>query len=87
MAEESLISSLYPPPPAYYKFFTQENLDKARKYEQDGVELKDDEKHMEFLKPPQQPEGETYRSFGSVWQVSAIIFVGRGGYAEIDMSE
>lgn len=29
---EELISSLYPPPPAYYKFFTQQNLNKLEEW-------------------------------------------------------
>lgn len=62
---DPLISSLYPPPPAYYKLFTQDNLERAR----EGTL---DEKHAAFLTPPQQPEGETYRSFGNVWDVSAL---------------
>jgi mediator of RNA polymerase II transcription subunit 7 len=70
MAEESLISSLYPPPPAYYQFFTDENIDKVKQHKQHGIDLREEEKYLEFLKPPTQPDGETYRSFGNVWQVS-----------------
>lgn len=68
MAEESLISSLYPPPPAYYKYFTSENVNRAKELEASNGEIPEDAKYLEFLTPPRQPEGETYRSFGNVWQ-------------------
>lgn len=68
MTEESLISSLYPPPPAYYKYFTSENVNKVKELEASKGEIPEDAKYLEFLTPPPQPEGETYRSFGNVWQ-------------------
>jgi len=75
MAEESLISSLYPPPPPYYKFFTKENLQKFKEFNKDEIknddfEFKDDDKELNFLIPPKPPSGETYRSFGNLWNVS-----------------
>jgi mediator of RNA polymerase II transcription subunit 7 len=73
MAEESVISALYPPPPPYVKFFTPENEAKLQEYKKGNdedltkVEFKEDDKDLQFLIPPQQPEGETYRSFGEIW--------------------
>ncbi|KAH3687904.1 hypothetical protein WICPIJ_001121 [Wickerhamomyces pijperi] len=68
--EDSLISALYPPPPPFVKFFTDENIEKLEnsKKGNDTVELEDEDKVLEFLTPPTQPEGDTYRSFGNIWQ-------------------
>lgn len=69
------ISSLYPPPPPYVKFFTQENVDKLDGYLQFMVpgELDGDEQPatcaLDFLVPPPMPKSKQYRAFGSVWQV------------------
>lgn len=66
MSEEPVISSLYPPPPHYYKLFTEENIAKLRKNapqtceELEGTEL-------EYLIPPSCPSGDRYRSFGELW--------------------
>lgn len=76
MAEESLISALYPPPPPFFKFFTAENLDKLKEFKSqknEGLAFKDEDKDLEFLLPPKQPEGETYRSFGNIWNVSGVL--------------
>ncbi|CCK67816.1 mediator complex subunit MED7 KNAG_0A01270 [Huiozyma naganishii CBS 8797] len=81
MAEEPAsndISSLYPPPPPYIKFFTKENLDrlpsyleKKRSQEQGGYG--NDAEHvtseLDFLIPPPMPADDQYRAFGSTWQV------------------
>ncbi|CCH44466.1 Mediator of RNA polymerase II transcription subunit 7 [Wickerhamomyces ciferrii] len=78
MAEESLISSLYPPPPAYYKFFTNENLEQFKeiknnhKVEDDELHIPEDKKELEFLIPPRPPSGDTYRSFGNLWNVKEM---------------
>ncbi|CDR40095.1 CYFA0S04e03488g1_1 [Cyberlindnera fabianii] len=74
MSEDTLISSLYPPPPPYVKFFTSENLDKLQQLRDanpgqpdTSLSIPQEESHLEFLIPPTQPTGETYRSFGSLW--------------------
>lgn len=72
---EDLISSLYPPPPPYFKFFTQENLNKVNswKKEQDQEESSPEdprkvpEGELQFLIPPEQPSGTHYRGYGNLW--------------------
>lgn len=72
---EDLISSLYPPPPPYFKFFTQENLNKVDswKKEQDQEESSPEdprkvpEGELQFLIPPEQPSGTHYRGYGNLW--------------------
>jgi len=69
--QHGLISALYPPPPPYLKFFTSKNVEKLKELR----ETKSDEEihqqvkgtELQFLIPPTKPEGESYRSFGSVW--------------------
>lgn len=80
---EDIISSLYPPPPPYVKYFTEENLNKLEAWKngtQDDMQIDktDSERDIEekesqppgvlkFLIPPKQPSGEHYRGFGSLW--------------------
>ncbi|KAI5953476.1 MED7 [Candida jiufengensis] len=56
---EDLISSLYPPPPPYIKFFTNENLEKLKHQPPEG--------DLKFLVPPKQPQGSQYRGYGNIW--------------------
>lgn len=76
------ISSLYPPPPPYIKFFTKENLEKLPAYKkqiEDELKTTGDvsngEKEeeitcaLDFMIPPPMPKSSKYRAFGSVWQV------------------
>ncbi|CAN3357101.1 mediator of RNA polymerase II transcription subunit 7 [Diutina catenulata] len=61
---DELISSLYPPPPPFVKFFTDENLEKLAALPQsDDVPPGE----LRFLVPPKQPEGEVYRGYGNIW--------------------
>lgn len=66
------LSSVYPLPPNYYKYFTSQNLDELKKVKSfpDGEEktTKLAEAPLQFLVPPEPPT-ETYSSFGSIWQV------------------
>ncbi|CAH6722438.1 mediator of RNA polymerase II transcription subunit 7 [[Candida] jaroonii] len=60
---EDLISSLYPPPPIFYRYFTEENREK---YEQlDNTE--DLQGELKFFKPPTPPTGEYYKGYGNIW--------------------
>lgn len=70
------ISSLYPAPPPYIKFFTDENVKKLPEYmkqRSEPVETTGDEpaitNELEFLIPPKMPKSQHYRAFGSIWQV------------------
>lgn len=70
------ISSLYPAPPPYIKFFTDENVRRLPEYMQQRPVLADATKdepvitnELEFLIPPKMPKSQHYRAFGSVWQI------------------
>lgn len=76
------ISSLYPPPPPYIKFFTKENLEKLPAYKkqiEEEARADGDANHgegeeeiscaLDFMIPPPMPKSSKYRAFGSVWQV------------------
>lgn len=69
MSEEGIVSSLYPPPPPYVKFFTNENVQKVRELRESGTtdEQISEMKDLLFQVPPVQPDRPTYRSFGDVW--------------------
>lgn len=76
-ADTNEISALYPPPPPYIKFFTQENLDKLPEYIKNKKDAKSDAEEdeekpqcpLDFLIPPPLPKSSQYRAFGSVWQL------------------
>lgn len=67
--DSDMISSLYPPPPPYIQFFTDENVKKVSELKKQGKS--DDEiselKDLKFLIPPKKPDKPNYRSFGDVW--------------------
>ena len=77
------VSSLYPPPPPYVKFFTQSNLEKLPKYKEkkaasakqtapnnsDGGSEEEITCALDYLIPPPMPKNQQYRAFGSIWQV------------------
>ncbi|QHS75995.1 mediator complex subunit MED7 [Saccharomyces paradoxus] len=77
------VSSLYPPPPPYVKFFTQSNLEKLPKYKEkkvagtkqaalnssDGSDEEEITCALDYLIPPPMPKNQQYRAFGSIWQV------------------
>ncbi|KAI5970397.1 MED7 [Candida margitis] len=74
---EDLISSLYPPPPPFVKFFTAENLDKleetrkansSKVKEGDNNDTEEDlQGELKFLVPPKMPSGSQYRGYGNIW--------------------
>lgn len=66
MAEEDLISSLYPPPPKFYEYFTAENLEKLRLLESEGRDSSL-EGELKLLVPPSPPLGMHYRGYGNIW--------------------
>lgn len=61
---EDLISSLYPPPPVFYKYFTEENL---KKYEQAKDSDTPIEGELKLFSPPEKPSGTHYRGYGNIW--------------------
>lgn len=65
-ADSNDVSSLYPPPPPYLRFFTNENVLKLADNANED-DLMDSE--LSYLIPPEMPSTHQYRAFGSVWQV------------------
>lgn len=61
---EDLITSLYPPPPAYYKVFTEANAEALALCEASAGAP---EGQLQFMVPPLPPEGPSYQSFGALW--------------------
>ncbi len=66
---EGVVSSLYPPPPPYVRFFTDKNIEKIQKLKKEGKTAEEISKikDLKFLIPPNKPNKPTYRSFGDVW--------------------
>lgn len=62
MADE-LISSLYPPPPPYFKYFTEENISRFEERNQDEEPTGE----LRFQVPPEIPQTDQYRGYGSLW--------------------
>lgn len=58
------LTSVFPPPPPYYKEFTPENRQELADLEATGEPVPE---RLEFLIPPEPPATPTYRGFGSVW--------------------
>lgn len=85
MNQQNDISALYPPPPPYIKFFTNENINKLPEYikkketsasntndaDPDGknAHIEKIKNELDFLIPPSMPTTGQYRAFGNVWQV------------------
>ncbi|AGO11601.1 AaceriADL182Cp [[Ashbya] aceris (nom. inval.)] len=71
MSDSNNISSLYPPPPPYVKFFTKDNLERLAEYQSSHVPTDPEQItcELDFLIPPPVPSADHYRAFGSVWQV------------------
>lgn len=76
-AETNDVSALYPPPPPYMRFFTNENVARAAAERPvDALPASESaetteaaQSELSFLSPPPMPESHQYRAFGSVWQV------------------
>lgn len=67
------LSSVYPPPPWYYKHFTEANLQKLKEEKAKNDSKTGDEQielphPLSLLVPPKLPTQQGYRSFGSLWQ-------------------
>ncbi|CCD26162.2 mediator complex subunit MED7 NDAI_0G03850 [Naumovozyma dairenensis CBS 421] len=82
--DANAFGSLYPPPPPYIKFFTEENLSKLPEYQKlkksgtieeidANKDTNDDTEtitsELDFLIPPEMPRTQQYRAFGNIWQV------------------
>lgn len=81
---EDLITSLYPPPPPYYRFFTGPNLERFQELKQqveasgETADSLDSEPsqldtpelaELRFQVPPKIPKVDQYRGYGSVWSL------------------
>jgi mediator of RNA polymerase II transcription subunit 7 len=61
------LSSAFPPPPPYFKFFTSENVELVKSgSEPDSLQKKSE---IQYLVPPPAPTEGSYLSFGDVWPV------------------
>lgn len=58
------VSSLYPPPPPYIKYFTSENVEKLKEYNERREEGESAENELDFLIPPPMPSSGSYRRSG-----------------------
>ncbi|SCV00709.1 LAMI_0G06832g1_1 [Lachancea mirantina] len=65
------IAALYPPPPPYIKYFTEENVQKMSRVTSEGEkrEAEGVEGDLSYLVPPSIPESGHYRAFGSIWHI------------------
>jgi mediator of RNA polymerase II transcription subunit 7 len=61
------LSSVFPPPPKYYKYFTAENLEKLSNYEDAENKVDELPQPLQYLIPPKPPTDTYYRSFGNIW--------------------
>ena len=65
--ENAALSSAFPLPPPYYKYFAKENLDLlASGNASDSPEKKRD---IKYLVPPPAPTEGSYSTFGDAWPV------------------
>ncbi|AMD18598.1 HBL304Cp [Eremothecium sinecaudum] len=71
MNDSNSVSSLYPPPPPYIKFFTKENVDRASQARaaHRATDPEQITSELDFLVPPPIPSAGHYRAFGNIWQV------------------
>ncbi|CAG99357.1 mediator complex subunit MED7 [Kluyveromyces lactis] len=73
MSDKNEVSSLYPPPPPFIQFFTEENSKLFRECGKDEEKLaKCTTKQREQLKyfvKPELPRDGSYRAFGNVWKI------------------
>lgn len=68
---DELISSLYPPPPVYYKYFTEANIERYTEWAESEAS-KDGSLppgELRFQVPPEMPLGDQYRGYGSIWSL------------------
>ncbi|CAN6600485.1 mediator of RNA polymerase II transcription subunit 7 [Trichomonascus vanleenenianus] len=63
------LSSVYPPPPPYYKRYTKENVEKLNQLKSEpDFNPSTLPEELQQLLPPEVPVDKPYRSFGNVWQ-------------------
>src|ERR1700686_2137014 len=68
--EPEQLSSAFPFPPPYFKFFTSQNIESLKSNTiPDSPEKK---RELEYLIPPPAPIEGSYSSFGDVWPVSPL---------------
>ncbi|GEQ72751.1 hypothetical protein JCM33374_g6439 [Metschnikowia sp. JCM 33374] len=65
---EDLITSLYPPPPPYYRYFTEQNLAKFKQWNTSSQET-ELSPELRLQVPPEVPSTDQYRGYGSVWSL------------------
>ncbi|OBA23515.1 MED7-domain-containing protein [Metschnikowia bicuspidata var. bicuspidata NRRL YB-4993] len=65
---EDLITSLYPPPPPYYKYFTPENLAQYKEWTNSSPDTPLPGE-LRLQVPPEVPSADQYRGYGSVWSL------------------
>lgn len=61
------LSSAFPPPPPFYKFFTSENLQLLKSGK--APDTPERKRQLQYLIPPAAPTERAYSTFGDVWQV------------------
>jgi mediator of RNA polymerase II transcription subunit 7 len=66
------LSSAFPPPPPFYKFFTSENLRLLKSG--NPPESPEKKRELQYLVPPAPPTEGSYSTFGDVWPVSSYPF-------------
>jgi mediator of RNA polymerase II transcription subunit 7 len=65
------LTSAFPPPPPFYKFFTSENLQLLRAgHVPDSAEQ---QRQLQYLVPPPAPTEGAYTTFGDVWPVQPCL--------------
>lgn len=63
---DELILALYPPPPPFAQFFSEENEEKLNQFRLENPEG-EAPGELRFLEPPKQPEGTHYSGYGNLW--------------------
>ena len=66
------LSSAFPPPPPFYKFFTSENLQLLKSGNVPDSPSKKQE--LQYLVPPAAPVEGGYSTFGDDWPVTPPLF-------------
>jgi mediator of RNA polymerase II transcription subunit 7 len=80
MADEGTATSIFPPPPPFYKHFTPANIERLKELKDansakqgianGGLSFLDLPPELRYLVPPEPPEDGIYRSFGETVDVS-----------------
>lgn len=76
------LASVFPSPPPFYQYFTEENLALAASHakggstsDQKGGPLGplDSQSDLQYLEPPEPPAEGTYRSFGDLYNLNDVL--------------